>query len=79
MNGPAQLASTPITYREACKQALRQALIADPRVFLMGEDIARYGGCYAVTKGLSESSRLPALLRFASAAARGGAGATCSP
>jgi len=54
VNEPAQLASTPITYREACKQALRQALIADPRVFLMGEDIARYGGCYAVTKGLSE-------------------------
>jgi len=54
VNEPSQVPSTPITYREACKQALRQALIADPRVFLMGEDIARYGGCYAVTKGLSE-------------------------
>ena len=43
-----------MTYREACKQALRQALSADPRVFLMGEDIGRYGGCYAVTKGLVE-------------------------
>jgi pyruvate dehydrogenase E1 component beta subunit len=43
-----------MTYREACKQALRQALLADPRVFLMGEDIGRYGGCYAVTKGLLE-------------------------
>lgn len=43
-----------LTYREACKQALRQALLADPRVFLMGEDIGRYGGCYAVTKGLLE-------------------------
>ncbi len=43
-----------ITYREACKQALRQALMEDPRVFLMGEDIGRYGGCYAVTKGLLE-------------------------
>ena len=41
-----------ITYREACRQALREALLADPRVFLMGEDIGRYGGCYAVTKGL---------------------------
>jgi pyruvate dehydrogenase E1 component beta subunit len=41
-----------ITYREACRQALREALTADPRVFLMGEDIGRYGGCYAVTKGL---------------------------
>jgi len=43
---------TRITYREAMRQALRDALIRDPRVFLMGEDIGRYGGCYAVTKGL---------------------------
>ncbi len=41
-----------ITYREALREGLREALIADPRVFLMGEDIGRYGGCYAVTKGL---------------------------
>ena len=43
-----------ITYREACRQAIRAAILADPRVFLMGEDVARYGGCYAVTKGLAE-------------------------
>jgi pyruvate/2-oxoglutarate/acetoin dehydrogenase E1 component len=43
-----------MTYREACKQAIRAAILADERVFLMGEDVARYGGCYAVTKGLSE-------------------------
>jgi pyruvate dehydrogenase E1 component beta subunit len=42
-----------ITYREACKQAIRAAILADRRVFLMGEDVARYGGCYAVTKGLA--------------------------
>lgn len=47
-------AALRMTYREACKQALRQALLQDPRVFLMGEDIGRYGGCYAVTKGLLE-------------------------
>jgi pyruvate/2-oxoglutarate/acetoin dehydrogenase E1 component len=41
-----------MTYREACKQAIRAALNADPRVFMMGEDIAAYGGCYAVSKGL---------------------------
>jgi pyruvate/2-oxoglutarate/acetoin dehydrogenase E1 component len=41
-----------ITYREATKQGLREALLADPRVFLMGEDIGRYGGCFAVSKGL---------------------------
>jgi pyruvate dehydrogenase E1 component beta subunit len=43
-----------ITYREAMRQALRDALQRDPRVFMMGEDIGRYGGCYAVTKGLLE-------------------------
>ena len=41
-----------ITYREAMRQALREALQADPRVFLMGEDVGRYGGTYAVSKGL---------------------------
>lgn len=43
-----------MTYREACRQAIREAILADPRVFLMGEDVGRYGGCYAVTKGLAE-------------------------
>jgi pyruvate/2-oxoglutarate/acetoin dehydrogenase E1 component len=41
-----------ITYRGAVREALREALLADPRVFVMGEDVGRYGGCYAVTKGL---------------------------
>ncbi len=41
-----------MTYREACRQAIRDALLSDPRTFVMGEDIGRYGGCYAVTKGL---------------------------
>jgi pyruvate dehydrogenase E1 component beta subunit len=36
------------------RQALREALAGDPRVFLMGEDVGRYGGTYAVTKGLLE-------------------------
>lgn len=43
-----------ITYREACRQAIRAALQADPRCFVMGEDVGRYGGCYAVTKSLLE-------------------------
>ena len=34
------------------REAIREALTRDPRVFLMGEDVGRYGGCYAVTKGL---------------------------
>ena len=41
-----------LSYREAVRAALRQALKADDRVFLMGEDVGRYGGCYAVSKGL---------------------------
>ena len=41
-----------ITYREAVKQAIRDAMIRDERVFLMGEDVGAYGGCYAVSKGL---------------------------
>ena len=46
--------ATRITYREAVKQAIREALQGDPRVFLMGEDVGRYGGCFAVSKGLLE-------------------------
>lgn len=41
-----------ITYREALKQAIRDALTGDERVFLMGEDVGRYGGAFAVSKGL---------------------------
>jgi len=43
-----------MTYREAARESIRSALRSDPRVFLMGEDVGRYGGCYAVTKGLLE-------------------------
>ena len=42
------------TYREAMREALREALQRDERVFLMGEDVGRYGGCFAVSKGLLE-------------------------
>jgi pyruvate/2-oxoglutarate/acetoin dehydrogenase E1 component len=41
-----------MTYREAVKEGIRDALRRDPRVFLMGEDVGQYGGCFAVTKGL---------------------------
>lgn len=42
------------TYREAMREALRDALAREPRAFLMGEDIGRYGGCFAVSLGLLE-------------------------
>jgi pyruvate dehydrogenase E1 component beta subunit len=45
-------ATVTLTLREAYKEALRDALRRDDRVFLMGEDIGAYGGCFAVTMGL---------------------------
>jgi pyruvate dehydrogenase E1 component beta subunit len=42
------------TYREALRAGLREALQRDSRVFLMGEDVGKYGGSYAVSKGLLE-------------------------
>ena len=41
-----------LTYREAVREAIREAMHRDERVFLMGEDVGRYGGCFAVSKGL---------------------------
>jgi pyruvate dehydrogenase E1 component beta subunit/2-oxoisovalerate dehydrogenase E1 component len=43
-----------ITYREAAREALRDALARDERVILIGEDVGAYGGCYAVSQGLLE-------------------------
>lgn len=45
---------TRTTYRDAVRKALRDSILADPRVFLMGEDVGKYGGTYAVTRGLLE-------------------------
>ena len=40
------------TYRDALKEALQEEMLRDETVFLMGEDIAEYGGAYKVTDGL---------------------------
>ena len=42
------------SFREAFRQSLREALVRDERVFLMGEDVGRYGGSYAVSHGFLE-------------------------
>lgn len=42
------------TYREAIRAGIRDAMNRDPRVFLMGEDVGAYGGCFAVSLGLFE-------------------------
>ncbi len=41
-----------MTFSEAIRLALREEMSADPGVFLMGEDIGRYGGAFGVTQGL---------------------------
>ncbi len=44
--------SRKVSYREALRDAHRDALARDQRVLLIGEDVGRYGGSYAVSKGL---------------------------
>ncbi len=41
-----------MTYAEAIRSALRAEMTHDPRVFLLGEDIGRYGGAFGVTFGM---------------------------
>ena len=43
-----------MSYRDAIRSAMREALRADPRVFLMGEDVGGYGGAFKVSYGLLE-------------------------
>jgi len=43
-----------MTYRDAVRAGMREALLSDPRVFLMGEDVGCYGGTYACSKGFLE-------------------------
>jgi pyruvate dehydrogenase E1 component beta subunit len=49
-NGDGKMVKT--NYREAMREAIRDALKRDERVFLMGADVGRYGGCFAVSMGL---------------------------
>jgi pyruvate dehydrogenase E1 component beta subunit/2-oxoisovalerate dehydrogenase E1 component len=46
--------TTSLTYREALRAGVRQAMQTDERVFLMGEDVGCYGGAFAVSMGLLE-------------------------
>lgn len=41
-----------IEFREAIRQALQEEMVRDPRVFIMGEEVAQYNGAYKVTKGM---------------------------
>ncbi|MBU3865772.1 alpha-ketoacid dehydrogenase subunit beta [Streptomyces sp. 4503] len=52
--GPGRTDERKTTYREALREGLREAMRSDDRVFLMGEDVGRYGGCFGVSLGLLE-------------------------
>ena len=41
-----------LTYRDAMREAIRDAMQRDERVFLMGEDVGPYGGSFGVSRGL---------------------------
>ncbi len=41
-----------LTYRDALKQAVREEMQRDQRVFMMGEDIGVYGNAFRVFNGL---------------------------
>lgn len=41
-----------MTFRDAIREGIRDAMKKDERVFLMGEDVGHYGGCFAVSRGL---------------------------
>jgi len=43
-----------LTYRDALKQALTDAMREQSDIFILGEEVGRYGGAYGVTKGLIE-------------------------
>jgi len=43
-----------MTYRDALREGIREEMLRDERIFILGEDIAGYGGTYAVSKGLFE-------------------------
>ncbi len=42
------------TYLQALNEALKQEMEADPNVFVFGEDVGQFGGCFGVTQGLFE-------------------------
>lgn len=54
MTGGGDRRAESMSYREALREAMREALAADDRVFLMGEDVGRYGGAFGVSLGLVE-------------------------
>ena len=48
------MSTREISYREAVNEAISQAMDADARVIVIGEDVGVYGGAFGVTRGLQE-------------------------
>jgi pyruvate/2-oxoglutarate/acetoin dehydrogenase E1 component len=49
---PAGVPHTEMSLQEAIREALREEMLRDERVFLMGEDIGKHGGAFGVTRTL---------------------------
>jgi pyruvate dehydrogenase E1 component beta subunit len=49
---PVDVVMTSVTLREALRDAMAEEMRRDPRVFVMGEEVAEYQGAYKVTQGL---------------------------
>ena len=49
---PEGVPAKELSYQEAIREALREEMLRDERVFLMGEDIAKHGGAFGVTRTL---------------------------
>jgi pyruvate/2-oxoglutarate/acetoin dehydrogenase E1 component len=47
----ARTEKAPVTYLEAIRQALWEEMERDPTVFILGEDVGRYGGAFKLTEG----------------------------
>ena len=43
------------TYLQALNEALRQEMERDENVFIIGEDVGQFGGCFGVTQGLFDT------------------------
>jgi 2-oxoisovalerate dehydrogenase E1 component beta subunit len=54
MTAEAQTQTAPVTYLEAIREAIREEMRNDERVFLLGEDVGAYGGAFKVSEGLFE-------------------------
>ena len=49
---PDGVPATDLSYQEAIREALREEMVRDERVFLLGEDIGKHGGAFGVTRTL---------------------------